>query len=195
MVETPLLRRAAMVAAVAAGLLLAACGANGDGAPAEGCPVGQATCTATTSSSSTTSGPDPCFTAPTPTPNPSGDNFCASVAVTGVKPDGLQWGDFKAGTGPEVKAGDKINVQYTGWLKATGVMFDSSRQPGRTPFSLTLGQHTVISGWEEGLLGMHVGGKRRLIIPPALGYGAQGSPPTIPPNATLVFDVEIVSAG
>jgi FKBP-type peptidyl-prolyl cis-trans isomerase FkpA len=116
------------------------------------------------------------------------------VAITNTNPDGLQWGDIKVGTGAAVTATSKVTVQYTGWLESTGMMFDSSRQPGRTPFSVTLGQHQVIAGWDEGIPGMHVGGKRRLVIPAALGYGAAGSPPTIPPNAVLVFDVEVLSA-
>jgi peptidylprolyl isomerase len=188
--------RAAVAVAALAGSLLAACGANGEGAPAEpGCPV-NATTTCQSSESTTTSSTSSVNPCASPTPAPQGaDDFCARVAVTNSLPDGLQYGDIVVGTGPAVKSGDKINVQYTGWLESNGVMFDTSRQPGRGAFSLTLGQNSVIAGWEEGIPGMKVGGKRRLVIPPALGYGAQGQPPTIPGNAVLVFDVQVVSLG
>ena len=90
-----------------------------------------------------------------------------------------------------------ITVQYTGWL-STGKMFDSSRQAGRSPFTLQIGRGQVIAGWDEGIPGMKVGGKRKLIIPPALGYGSAGQTDQttgtviIPPNATLIFDVELL---
>jgi FKBP-type peptidyl-prolyl cis-trans isomerase len=190
-------RSATALAALAASLLLAACGANGEGAPAEsGCAVGAASSdcsSSSTTTSSSTSSVNPCA-APTPAPAGS-DDFCKRVAITNTLADGMQFGDITVGTGPEVKSGDKIQVQYTGWLQSNGVMFDTSRQPGRGPFDLTLGAGSVIKGWEEGIPGMHVGGKRRLVIPPDLGYGASGQPPTIPPNAVLVFDVEVVARG
>jgi FKBP-type peptidyl-prolyl cis-trans isomerase len=192
--------RALLLTGALAATLLAACGANGDVAPADsGCPVGVAasSCTSSTSSStaSSTPAPNPCTTAPTPSPTAGGDNFCRFVAITNTLADGLQWGDITVGTGAAVATGAKIDVQYTGWLEATGAVFDTSRQAGRGAFSITLGQHQVIPGWEEGIPGMKVGGKRRLVIPPALAYGAQGYPPTIPANATLVFDIELVSTG
>ncbi len=98
--------------------------------------------------------------------------------------------DVKIGTGAPAKVGDTLVVHYTGKL-TNGKVFDSSK--GSAPFSLTLGAGEVIKGWDQGLVGMKQGGKRTLRIPPALGYGAQGSPPEIPANATLVFDVELVS--
>ena len=91
------------------------------------------------------------------------------------------------GSGPEVKDGDTVHVQYTGTL-TSGKKFDSSYDHGGNPFKVTVGQGEVIKGWDEGLLGMRVGGKRRLRIPSNLGYGAAGSPPDIPPNAGLVFE-------
>jgi len=192
-------RSAAALALLAASLLLAACGANGEGAPAEsGCAVGAASsdCTSsstTTTTSSSTSSVNPCIAA---TPAPAGsDDFCKKVAITNTLADGMQFGEITVGTGPAVKSGDKIQVQYTGWLQSNGLMFDTSRQPGRGPFDLTLGAGSVIKGWEEGIPGMHVGGKRRLVIPPDLAYGPSGQPPTIPPNAVLVFDVEVVARG
>jgi hypothetical protein len=113
-------------------------------------------------------------------------------------PDGLQYVDIKAGTGTLVHGTDIVTVQYTGWL-SNGTKFDSSRNPGRSSFSVGLGQGQVIAGWDEGLPGMKVGGKRKLIIPPALGYGAAGQQDQqsgayiIPPNETLVFEVEVLS--
>lgn len=105
----------------------------------------------------------------------------------------LQYIDFKPGSGAAVKAGDSVTVNYTGWL-TDGTKFDSSLNPGRTPFQVqNVGQAQVIQGWNMGLIGMKVGGERRLIIPAALAYGPQGQPPTIPPNATLIFDVSVVS--
>jgi peptidylprolyl isomerase len=195
-------RPAALLGLLAAVLLLAACGANGEGAPPEaGCPVNTTTpcsspsgAAAASRTPAPTQAPDPCFTQPTPTPAPGGDSFCTSVVIGTTLPDGLAYGDIKPGTGAQPKAGQQVTVQYTGWLRSNGQMFDSSRLPGRQPFQFSIGGQ-VIKGWNEGVPTMQVGGKRRFIIPPALGYGAQGSPPTIPANATLVFDIELLSIG
>jgi peptidylprolyl isomerase len=107
-------------------------------------------------------------------------------------PSGLKTIDQKIGEGPGVKTGDNIIVHYTGWLyenEKRGAQFDSSI--GRNPFNFTVGRG-VIPGWSEGVVGMQVGGKRQLIIPPNLGYGAQGAGGVIPPNATLDFEVELL---
>ncbi len=109
-------------------------------------------------------------------------------------PDGLKYTDSKIGGGAEATAGAKVSVHYTGWLSNNGVKgakFDSSVDRGQ-PFEFTLGAHQVIAGWDEGVAGMKVGGKRTLIIPPELGYGARGAGGAIPPNATLIFDVELL---
>jgi FK506-binding nuclear protein len=102
---------------------------------------------------------------------------------------GLQVQDVKVGGGAEAKPGKKIAVYYEGRLKSNNKMFDSTKQgPG---FKFVLGRNEVIRGWDIGVAGMKVGGKRKLTIPAALAYGAKGSPPVIPPNSTLVFDVEL----
>jgi FKBP-type peptidyl-prolyl cis-trans isomerase len=103
---------------------------------------------------------------------------------------GLEYWEIKKGTGALAQAGKKVSVHYTGWL-TDGKEFDSSRDVGE-PIEFLLGKGQVIPGWDEGIAGMKVGGKRQLRIPPALGYGAQGFGSSIPPNATLVFDVELM---
>ncbi len=99
--------------------------------------------------------------------------------------------DLQAGTGDEATTGRTVDVHYTGWL-TDGTKFDSSLDRGR-PFSFPLGAGRVIKGWDQGVVGMRVGGKRRLTVPAELGYGARGFPGAIPPNATLVFEVELLA--
>lgn len=106
---------------------------------------------------------------------------------------GLQYWDIVVGTGTTAAPGNTVNVHYSGFLTA-GEKFDSSRDRGE-PFSFPLGAGQVIKGWDEGVAGMKVGGQRQLRIPPQLGYGAAGAPGAIPPNATLIFDVELLSVG
>ena len=114
------------------------------------------------------------------------------VTSDGVKTDsGLQYWDIKVGTGTEAKAGDKVKVHYTGWL-TSGKKVDSSVD-ARQPYSFTLGRSEVIKGWDEGVTGMKVGGKRQLRIPPELAYGEDGFKKIIPPNATLIFDVQLLA--
>ena len=122
--------------------------------------------------------------------------FCLTFAGY-ADSDGLTKTDVKIGTGKVAAAGKMVSVHYTGWLfdKSTadnkGKKFDSSRdRPGNFTFPLGAGQ--VIKGWDQGVQGMKVGGQRTLIIPPSMGYGARGASNIIPPNATLVFDVELM---
>jgi FKBP-type peptidyl-prolyl cis-trans isomerase len=146
-------------------------------------------------------------TAPAPTPAPtatkvtpsSGErNISAKPEIPkaeGAAPKQLKVEDLIEGKGPAAKAGDKISVRYVGVLYNNNKEFDSSWKRGKAPFQLTLGQGDVIQGWDQGLIGMKAGGRRRLTIPPDLAYGAQGQPPTIPANSTLVFDVDLTKIG
>jgi len=115
------------------------------------------------------------------------------VIGDGVKTDsGLQYWDIKVGTGTVAKDGSHVKVHYTGWL-TTGKKFDSSVD-AHQPFEFTIGKGDVIKGWDEGVTGMKVGGKRQLRIPPELGYGDSGTPGgPIPPNATLIFDIQLLA--
>lgn len=105
-------------------------------------------------------------------------------------PSGLKYTDVAVGDGALAKAGDKVQVHYTGTLE-NGKKFDSSRDRG-IPFAFQVGVGQVIKGWDEGIAGMKVGGQRKLVIPANLGYGASGAAGVIPPNATLLFDVELI---
>lgn len=115
---------------------------------------------------------------------------------TVVTPSGLHYEDKVTGDGTEAVAGHQVSVHYTGWLQnndgSEGAMFDSSKSRG--PFEFPLGAGYVIKGWDEGVQGMKVGGVRRLVIPSELGYGPRGAGGVIPPNATLIFEVELLEA-
>ncbi|HEX5926926.1 MAG TPA: FKBP-type peptidyl-prolyl cis-trans isomerase [Baekduia sp.] len=115
--------------------------------------------------------------------------------ATGAAPTELQASDVVVGTGAEAKEGDKVTVQYVGQLFADGKEFDTSWKKGAKPFEFNLGQSQVIQGWDQGIPGMKVGGRRILVIPPDLAYGAAGSPPTIPANAPLIFVVDLKKVG
>jgi FKBP-type peptidyl-prolyl cis-trans isomerase len=118
------------------------------------------------------------------------DSVLTSAHGRTVK-EGLKFQDLVQGSGITAAKGNEVTVHYSGFLYSTGELFDSSLNRG-TPFRFKLGAGRVIKGWEEGVKGMRVGGKRRLVIPPALGYGSQGIAGIIPPNATLQFDVELL---
>jgi hypothetical protein len=169
------LRRASLAALFAAVTALAACGYS-DPYTNQGAQAG---------------------TSINPSPTPAGPQGClAHPGKTALRfPDGLQEIDLVTGTGRAMAKGDAVNVLYTGWLASNCSEFDGSDKHGNTPFPVTIGQGQVIKGWDEGLIGMKVGGKRKLVIPPSLGYGSSGQPPTIPANATLVFDITLVSGG
>jgi peptidylprolyl isomerase len=164
------IRLRAPIMAVSLVMLLSACGSDAIDTP--------------TPTKATT-----CATAPA-----GGDSFSQTAPLT-TTADGLKYGDIVVGRGQAPSKGDNITVQYTGWL-TNGCFFDTSRQPGRTAFQFVIGANppNVIAGWDEGVLTMRVGGKRRLVIPPSLGYGSGGQGP-IPPNATLIFDVELLAVG
>ena len=108
-----------------------------------------------------------------------------------LQPSGLYIRDLQDGTGDPTVAGDIMVVHYSGWIN-DGTLFDSSRNPGREPFTVTVGAGGVIAGWEEGLLGMRVGGIRQLVIPPQLAYGVQSPSPLIPAGSVLIFEVELL---
>jgi FKBP-type peptidyl-prolyl cis-trans isomerase len=139
---------------------------------------------------------------PEPTPKPdkaqtttAATSTSASPAMSVRKPPPpparkLEIVDMKVGTGAEAKSGNTVKVHYTGTL-VDGTKFDSSLDRNE-PFTFVLGTGGVIKGWDEGVVGMKVGGKRKLTIPPDMGYGAMGSPPKIPPNATLLFEIELL---
>jgi FKBP-type peptidyl-prolyl cis-trans isomerase len=120
--------------------------------------------------------------------------FSASLGVDTTAmtrtPTGLRVQEVAPGQGKEATPGHAVSVHYTGWLP-NGEKFDSSRDRDQ-PFGFTLGAGEVIAGWDEGVAGMKVGGRRKLVIPPDLAYGTAGAPPDIPPGATLVFDVELL---
>jgi len=124
-------------------------------------------------------------------PNTKKENIkMAQAAQEVTTPTGLKYTDEVVGNGPSPRSGQTVVVHYTGWL-TNGTKFDSSLDRGQ-PFTFPLGQGQVIKGWDEGVASMKVGGKRKLVIPPDLGYGSRGAGGVIPPNATLVFEVQLL---
>jgi peptidylprolyl isomerase len=132
----------------------------------------------------------PTATAKTPTSGPLATKPAVTVP-TGAPPTTLATKEIVKGTGPEAKAGQSVSVNYVGVLYHGGKEFDSSWKRSE-PFTFTLGKGQVIKGWDQGVAGMKVGGRRELVIPAELAYGKTGSPPTIPPNAPLVFVVDLL---
>ena len=123
-------------------------------------------------------------------PGTSGEKASPMAEHMETTPSGLQYVDTKVGTGASPQQGQTAVVHYTGWL-VDGKKFDSSKDSGQ-PFSFAVGRGEVIKGWDEGVATMKVGGTRKLVIPPDLGYGARGAGGAIPPNATLTFEVELL---
>jgi peptidylprolyl isomerase len=175
MAPRPLLLAVLAVLALAA----AGCGSDDDKSKDEA-----ATTPATASTPAATTPTTPTETATKP-----------KVTVpSGPSPKKLEIKDLKQGSGQAAKAGDALTVQYVGVNYANGKQFDASWDRGQ-PFQFQLGAGGVIPGWDEGLVGMKAGGRRELIIPPDLAYGAQGAPPDIPPNATLIFVIDLEQIG
>jgi peptidylprolyl isomerase len=181
------LRPGAALAALAAVVLAAGCGSSsssstigvGQENPNAAAEVAKSS-TSSTSTTGTTPTSGPLSTEPTVTP------------PKGPAPTKLVTKDLIVGTGPEAKDGDTVTVNYVGVLYKNGKVFDASWKRNE-PFTFALGEGKVIPGWDQGVAGMKVGGRRELIIPAPLAYGAQGSPPTIPPNSALVFVVDLLS--
>jgi peptidylprolyl isomerase len=173
-----------LAAAVATTALVAGCGSSGSSTITIGnenpVPASLTQVTSSTSTAGKTPTSGPLSTQPNVTP------------PTGPAPTKLVTKELVAGTGPEAKAGQTVTVNYVGVLYHGGKEFDASWKR-KEPFSFELGAGKVIKGWDQGVVGMKVGGRRELIIPAELAYGAQGSPPTIPPNAPLVFVVDLLS--
>lgn len=178
---------AAVVVLLAAGL--AACGSSKapgvQAAPSSGPTVASVTAPTTTTATTST----PSVTTPKP-PSPLSKKPVVTVPK-GPPPKTLVVKDLIKGSGPTARVGSNITVNYVGVLYKGGNEFDSSWKRNQT-FPLKLGQGALIKGWDQGIVGMKVGGRRELIIPPSLAYGKSGSPPTIPPNATLVFVVDLL---
>jgi FKBP-type peptidyl-prolyl cis-trans isomerase FkpA len=129
-------------------------------------------------------------TAPEPAEEP---RSSAAAEPPTPEPADLISEDLQVGTGPEAKDGDKVKLRYTGRLLKTHFMFDTSNGPGKKPFEFTIGKGGAIKGWDLGVVGMKVGGKRKLTIPSRLAYGDKGQAPKIPGKSTLVFEVELLS--
>jgi FKBP-type peptidyl-prolyl cis-trans isomerase len=187
-------KNAILALLAAAALLISACGGSANESDADKF----ARTAEQQAKTQTTPAATPAPTATKVTPS-SGERDIATKPkipkASGAAPKTLKVEDLIEGKGAPAKAGDKVSVRYVGVLYDNNKEFDSSWKRGKAPFQLTLGQGDVIPGWDQGLLGMKAGGRRRLTIPPDLAYGAQGQPPSIPANSTLVFDVDLTKIG
>lgn len=187
--STTLRSRAGLgLATLGAAILIAGCGSSSSSSTITVGNENKADDTLTKVSAPAT--PTPTATAKTPTSGP----LSKEPKVTppsGAAPSTLVVKDLIKGTGPEAKAGESVSVNYVGVLYKGGKVFDASWKRNE-PFTFTLGKGQVIPGWDQGVAGMKVGGRRELIIPAALAYGAKGSPPAIPANAPLVFVVDLL---
>jgi peptidylprolyl isomerase len=178
-------------AALGATILIAGCGSGGSSTITVGNEnTADNALIKSTEKTSSTSTPSTTATAKTPTTGPLSKEPKVTVP-TGAAPSKLETKELITGTGAEAKDGDTVTVNYVGVLYKGGKEFNASWET-KEPFTFTLGKGQVISGWDQGIPGMKVGGRRELIIPAALAYGAKGSPPKIPANAPLVFVVDLL---
>jgi peptidylprolyl isomerase len=186
-------RPAILLATLGAAVLIAGCGSSSS---SSSIGVGQENkadeALATATSSTPTSTSPTTATVKTPTTGPLSKEPTVTPPSTPA-PTKLVTKELIVGTGPEAKAGDSVTVNYVGVLYKGGKVFDASWKRNET-FPFVLGKSQVIPGWEQGIVGMKVGGRRELIIPAELAYGAKGSPPTIPPNSALIFVVDLLAA-
>lgn len=190
---SPRSRIAFGLAALGATALIAGCGSSGGSSTitiGNENKADEALATTTTGTSGTSSASTAAVKTPTSGPLSKEPHV---TPPSGPAPTKLETKEIIKGTGAEAKSGDAVTVNYVGVLYKTGKVFDASWKRNET-FPFTLGKGQVIPGWEQGVIGMKVGGRRELIIPASLAYGAKGSPPTIPPNEALVFVVDLLSA-
>ncbi|HEX3693470.1 MAG TPA: FKBP-type peptidyl-prolyl cis-trans isomerase [Solirubrobacteraceae bacterium] len=179
------------MAALATTALIAGCGSSGSSSITVGNESDTSTVPHVAGEKTTSTPTTPTSTAAkTPTSGPLASKPAVSVP-SGAAPSTIVTKELIKGTGPEAKAGESVTVNYVGVLYKGGKEFDSSWKRSE-PFTFTLGKGQVIKGWDQGVAGMKVGGRRELIIPAELAYGKTGSPPTIPPNAPLVFVVDLL---
>lgn len=174
------MKRLALIFLACAALVVAGCGGSDDSSSGE--------------SSASESSPSTSTESSAPKSSPGAKKTKPKVTVPkGPPPKELEIDEIEEGTGPEAKAGDEVSVQYVGVGYESGEEFDSSWSRGAEPFTFGLGAGQVIPGWDQGVEGMKVGGRRELIIPPELAYGEAGSPPAIGPNETLIFVIDLVA--
>jgi peptidylprolyl isomerase len=194
MTQIPKLRTAALVALLALAVAAAGCGSSKDESAAD-----QSAAKAEQEAKNQKPIPEPKAPASatvTPTAGEADIDKKSTVPKgSGTAPTTLKAETLIAGNGAEIKNGQQATVQYVGVLFKDGKEFDTSWGKGKQPFTFTIGSGQVISGWDQGVLGMKVGERRRLTIPADLGYGAQGSPPKIGPNEPLIFDIDLKKIG
>jgi peptidylprolyl isomerase len=192
--RSPRSRAGLGLAALAAAALIAGCGSSGSsGTITVGNENKADEALGKSNASATTSTPTATAAAKTPTSGPLSKEPTVAIPA-GAAPTSLVTKDLIKGTGPEAKAGKSVTVNYVGALFKGGKVFDASWKRNE-PFTFTLGQGSVIKGWDQGVAGMKVGGRRELVIPAALAYGSKGAGASIPPNAPLVFVVDLLGAG